>query len=37
MLTGTVGKAPGYDPLAFMLQEVYARGIKVHASASLCR
>lgn len=31
VLTGTVGKAPGYDPLAFMLQEAHARGIKVHA------
>lgn len=31
VLTGTVGNAPGYDPLAFMLQEAHARGIKVHA------
>lgn len=31
LLTGTVGNAPGYDPLAFMLQEAHARGIKVHA------
>lgn len=31
VLTGTVGQDPGYDPLAFMLQEARRRGIKVHA------
>jgi len=31
VLTGTVGNAPGYDPLAFILQEAHVRGIKVHA------
>lgn len=31
VLTGTVGQDPGYDPLAFMLQEAHRRGIKVHA------
>lgn len=31
VLTGHVGKDPGYDPLAFMLVEAHKRGIKVHA------
>lgn len=31
VLTGTVGKDPGYDPLAFILSEAHHRGIKVHA------
>lgn len=31
VLTGTVGRDPGYDPLAFMLAEAHKRGIKVHA------
>lgn len=31
VLTGVVGKNPGYDPLAFMLREAHKRGIKVHA------
>ncbi|MEM6159027.1 glycoside hydrolase family 10 protein [Erwinia sp. P6884] len=31
VLTGFVGKDPGYDPLAFMLKEAHKRGIKVHA------
>lgn len=30
-LTGVVGKDPGFDPLAFLLQHAHARGIKVHA------
>lgn len=30
-LTGTMGKSPGYDPLAFCLREAHARGIEVHA------
>lgn len=31
MLTGIIGADPGYDPLAFVLQEAHRRGIKVHA------
>ena len=30
-LTGVQGKDPGYDPLAFVIQEAHKRGIKVHA------
>lgn len=30
-LTGTQGKDPGYDPLAFIVQESHKRGMKVHA------
>ena len=30
-LTGTQGKDPGYDPLAFIIQEAHTRGMKVHA------
>jgi len=30
-LTGHIGQDPGYDPLAFILQEAHQRGIKVHA------
>lgn len=30
-LTGTQGKDPGYDPLAFIIQESHKRNIKVHA------
>lgn len=30
-LTGTQGKDPGYDPLAFMIQETHKRGIEFHA------
>jgi len=30
-LTGTMGKNPGYDPLAFCIREAHARGIEVHA------
>ncbi|GAC1694544.1 MAG: hypothetical protein NVS9B3_12780 [Gemmatimonadaceae bacterium] len=30
-LTGTQGDAPGYDPLAFVVQEAHARGLQVHA------
>ena len=30
-LTGTQGKEPGYDPLAFIIQEAHTRGMKVHA------
>lgn len=31
VLTGVVGKDPGYDPLAFVLAEAHKRGIRVHA------
>lgn len=31
MLTGTQGKDPGYDPLAFAVQEAHARGLEIHA------
>jgi uncharacterized lipoprotein YddW (UPF0748 family) len=31
VLTGTMGRSPGYDPLAFCLKEAHARGIEVHA------
>jgi uncharacterized lipoprotein YddW (UPF0748 family) len=30
-LTGTMGKSPGYDPLAYCIKEAHARGIEVHA------
>lgn len=30
-LTGTLGKDPGYDPLAFALQEAHKRGLELHA------
>jgi len=30
-LTGTMGKSPGYDPLAFCIAAAHARGIEVHA------
>lgn len=30
-LTGTMGKSPGYDPLAFCIREAHRRGIEVHA------
>ncbi|MFZ5944726.1 MAG: family 10 glycosylhydrolase [Bacillota bacterium] len=31
VLTGTQGKDPGYDPLAFMVQEAHKRGMAFHA------
>lgn len=31
VLTGVQGKEPGYDPLAFMIEEAHKRGIQVHA------
>ena len=31
MLTGTQGSDPGYDPLAFAIQEAHARGLELHA------
>ncbi len=31
VLTGTVGKDPGYDPLAFVIEQAHYRGLKVHA------
>jgi uncharacterized lipoprotein YddW (UPF0748 family) len=30
-LTGKQGKDPGYDPLAFLVEEAHKRGIEVHA------
>lgn len=30
-LTGSMGRSPGYDPLAFCIREARARGIEVHA------
>ncbi|HBZ81535.1 MULTISPECIES: family 10 glycosylhydrolase [Brevibacillus] len=30
-LTGTQGKNPGYDPLAFMVEETHRRGMQFHA------
>ena len=30
-LTGTPGKGPGYDPLAFAVEEAHARGLELHA------
>ncbi|MEI7926973.1 MAG: family 10 glycosylhydrolase, partial [Verrucomicrobiales bacterium] len=30
-LSGSMGKSPGYDPLAFCIREAHARGIEVHA------
>ncbi len=29
-LTGTMGRSPGYDPLAYCIKEAHARGIEVH-------
>ncbi len=31
LLTGTQGRDPGYDPLAFAIQEAHARGMELHA------
>lgn len=31
VLTGTTGKSPGYDPLAFAIEECHKRGIQLHA------
>lgn len=31
ILTGQQGKNPGYDPLAFVIEEAHKRGMKVHA------
>ncbi|WP_101697080.1 glycoside hydrolase family 10 protein [Clostridium minihomine] len=31
LLTGTQGKAPGYDPLAYMVQATHNAGMKFHA------
>ncbi|HHX62956.1 MAG TPA: family 10 glycosylhydrolase [Epulopiscium sp.] len=30
-LTGTQGKSPGYDPLAFMIEEAHSRNMEFHA------
>jgi len=31
LLTGSQGTSPGYDPLAFAIQEAHARGMELHA------
>ncbi|MEG0952218.1 MAG: family 10 glycosylhydrolase, partial [Niameybacter sp.] len=31
VLTGTQGLYPGYDPLAFMIEEAHKRGMDIHA------
>ena len=31
VLTGTPGQSPGYDPLAFAIQECHKRGMELHA------
>ena len=31
VLTGTQGKDPGYDPMAFMIEEAHKRGMEFHA------
>lgn len=31
VLTGVLGKHPGFDPLAFLLRHAHARGLQVHA------
>ena len=31
VLTGVTGKNPGYDPLAFAIEECHRRGIQLHA------
>ncbi len=31
VLTGTQGQEPGYDPLAFMIEEAHQRGFAFHA------
>ena len=31
VLTGVTGKSPGYDPLAFAIEECHKRGIQLHA------
>ncbi|MCC4603324.1 glycoside hydrolase family 10 protein [Xanthomonas campestris] len=31
VMTGILGKDPGFDPLAFLLRHAHARGIQVHA------
>ena len=31
LLTGTQGVSPGFDPLAFAIQEAHARGLELHA------
>lgn len=30
-ISGTQGRSPGYDPLAYCIQQAHARGIQVHA------
>ncbi|MFZ1731065.1 MAG: family 10 glycosylhydrolase [Bacteroidota bacterium] len=36
-LTGVLGRDPGWDPLAFAIEECHARGIELHAWFNVCR
>ncbi|MCB2206046.1 family 10 glycosylhydrolase [bacterium] len=36
-LTGTLGRNPGWDPLAFAIREAHARGMELHAWFNVCR
>jgi uncharacterized lipoprotein YddW (UPF0748 family) len=36
-LTGTLGRDPGWDPLAFAIEECHARGLQLHAWFNVCR
>ncbi|MDT8325062.1 MAG: family 10 glycosylhydrolase, partial [Bacteroidota bacterium] len=36
-LTGTLGRDPGWDPLAFAIREAHARGMVLHAWFNVCR
>jgi uncharacterized lipoprotein YddW (UPF0748 family) len=36
-LTGTAGKDPGWDPLAFLLAEAHAAGMEVHAWLNMAK
>jgi uncharacterized lipoprotein YddW (UPF0748 family) len=36
-LSGTLGRDPGWDPLAFAIEECHARGMQLHAWFNVCR
>ncbi|MFA6233607.1 MAG: family 10 glycosylhydrolase [Bacteroidota bacterium] len=36
-LTGVLGRDPGWDPLAFVIEECHVRGIELHAWFNVCR
>jgi uncharacterized lipoprotein YddW (UPF0748 family) len=36
-LTGKLGKDPGWDPLAFAVEECHARGLEIHAWVNVCK